>query len=457
MNIDFNELVDLAKAANADSVKSAYATAFAEEIMTRLATESLTATTDEISKLVTTKAAVDLIVANIMANFNDPAALETAGKKHSRLENIYLQTVVNEIKKSGLAIAAVASTGAPKEDAVGVAAAAVPFVKPAAPAGHDAVGADKGAGVGLGEVVLDDSKSSPVPTGGPGRGVPVPAVMPAAPYAYATVGPDGSLVPMGAPTQMSMGGVGTPASSTGMYVGGLAYPVASVVAVGGSGARTPASTGWTCHNCCQMIICCCDLETQCAVGYTQGVFARQVFSGGPVDTTVAVGALAGGRPGFIGAVGNNAAQHVFCDAICRSCHSMTCCCSAPDWGCTMPAIACPTVGCPDFNCDGNPVVECLTAALRCGGDICGTVASLATNCFGFFGGAVQCVAGAAGNCLEVAGGCATNCGECATCCGDVVGCVAGAAGGVVEVASACCGACGACAECCGSILNALPR
>jgi hypothetical protein len=464
VNIDFNELVDLAKATNAtaatgapnaDSVKSAYATAFAEEVMTRLATESETATSDEISNLVTTNAAVDIIVANIMANFNNPATLETAGKKHSRLEKIYLQSVVNEIKASRSAKAAVAHTGAAKDDTAGVAAAAVPFVKPAPPAGHDAVGAPKGdigAGIGLGEVVLDAPKSAPVPMGGPERGAPVPAALPVG-MSYAIMGPDGSIVPMGSPTQMSMGGAGTPAA----YVGGLAYPVATVVAVGGSGARTPASTGWTCHNCCQMIICCCDLEQQCAVGYTQGVFARQVFSGGPVDTTVAVGALAGGRPGFIGAVGNNAAQHVFCEAICRSCHSMTCCCTVPDWGCTMPAIACPDVGCPDVTCDGNPVVECLTAALRCGGDVCGTVAGLATNCFSFFGGAAQCVVGAASNCLEVAGGCAANCGECATCCGDAVGCVTGAAGGIVEIASACCGACGACAECCCSIANALPR
>lgn len=218
-----------------------------------------------------------------------------------------------------------------------------------------------------------------------------------------------------------------PAEPPASVVMGYAPPILAPTATRTTTSTTAVGCTWT--DCCLCCACCLDTQQQVAVGYTQGVFAQQALSGGSIERDVAIGALAGGRPGIVGAVGNHYAQQVFWRDVCHCCGAPTGCCScpAPAWECAPPpTIACPTA----LTCDGNPcqpVVEVVSGCL-------GTVAGLGTNCFGFFGNALGAVAGALGGCAEGVAAAA--------------GCVTQAVAGCGDAA----GACGGCLECCGAIL-----
>ena len=419
--ITFDQLVDLARAGDKDRLNADYSKAFLDEVKRRLGQPGLTdAEQVKISKLPMTKAAISLILQSIDSNLNltDTDQLKMASAGHEAVQNSYLDAVVIKARDSRTAV-----TGQPKPYP-GAAAAGMPLPTAAPPAGHQVNGAPKASVYASGVGFIG---------GTPYRSDADPVVM------YDATG----RIPSAAqpyPQQIYMGGPATlPPPS---YAGGSTPATVMVVAAAGTGPATPPQRytpderGCTCWDCCRVMICCLNAEQQMANDYTKQQFMISAMTGQPISRDVAVGALAGGRPGVVGAVGNNASQRVFCAALCKSCNSMSCCCPAPGWGCTLPAIACPDVRCPGVNCDGNPVVECLAAVSR-----------VATNCFGFFGG--------------VAAACTGDCGACATCCGNTVACVGGALGNIGEVAGACAAACGACAQCCGAVLecvgNVLPR
>lgn len=420
MLIEFNELVRLARE-DQENLKRVYSERFIEQVAAQLLADDAIILDNEqrttLLNLPATQEAITSVLQKIITNLDVESELEAVGTTLPTIEESALQSIGIKAKIEF----APATTGNAKDnDATAVATPATTVTSTSLSEGKF----DESKELAAGQVVeLDEMPApAPQPKGSHYGGAPVAAP----PYAY------GYGIPVIAAPQQAMMTPGypgtayaTPSSAAGVYPVAPTPGVVVIAAAPPTYTQTAApaqSSAWCCTfgECCRCLLCCLDTERDIAVAYTQQRFFTDVMTGRPVSRDEAIGAAFGGRGGFVGAVGDNAAQRVFCNDLCNACGNISCSCAVPDCGlpadCSLPAVDCGVIS-----------------------DVCTAVGNFAGSCFSFFRGCadnarpvMDCLTGCAenaGTAIEALGACASACGQCASCLG----------------------------ECAGGVLNALPR